>query len=462
MIDQIPPLPGPTSEAARLAHTRKRLRLLTGRWFDDLRAHISEHFDEVREKVIGKPDLSTNVLKSVTHQLAVLYDRGAVLGHEDQAGRELASRLLADAGWGSIGTRLQRMVLGLRESFIRPTMTGEGLLLRIVTPDMVYAEADPEQPDCPVRIWEARVRHLPGEKDPRWFWDHADVSGVPRFAVVDPKTGADVSAMFEVVSGSGDEYPYRTPSGVAVLPYATYHAERTNDLFSWCDDVEAVEGTLTIAVLWSWWIHTVRDSAWAQRYGVDVDLRGGAVSGDGRKAATFVSSDPSSVMLFRANGDKPVLGQWAPPVDPQTLGSAIHRFERRLLVHFGLSPGDIQSESINPRESGIALAIKREAVRQAQDRYEPQFRRGDKELLRIIAAMVPGVPEDGWSITYPGPRRTIDEIRQIVERSQLSIEAGLSSPVDAYMELHPDVTREQAADALRQIATENLTLTPRT
>lgn len=454
-LSLIPPLPGPSSEHQRLAHTRKRLRLLTGRWFPDLEDHLAQHFDREREVIVGKPDLSTNVLKSVVTQLAVLYDRGAVLGHMDDAGREHTAELLRAAGWSSIGTRLQRMVLGLRESFLRPTLTPKGLLLRLVTPDMVYAEADPEAPDEPVRIWEARVRCLPGEHD-RWFWDHFDASTATA-AIIDPKTGDDVTAAF---LGEQGDYPYRLRDGSPILPYATYHAERSTELWSWSDGVEAVEGTLTIAVLWSWWIHTVRDSSWAQRYTVDAHLRGGAVGGDGHATSAMISTDPSSVMQFRSDGDKPEIGQWAPPVDPETLGTALHKFERRLLVHFGLSPGDIQAESINPRESGIALAIKRESVRQAQDRYEPQFRRGDLQMLRILSTMDPAVPEDGWSITYPGPRRTIDEIRQIVERAEIAQRAGLASPVDAYLELHPDVTREQAVVALRRIADETRTLAP--
>ena len=456
MLSLSPPLPGPRSETQRLAHTRKRVRLLTGRWLPDLQAHIAQHFDQVREVIVGKPDLSTNVLQSITAQLAVLYDRGAVLRHEDEAARDLATQLLADAGWASIGARLQRMVLGLRESFLRPTMTDAGLLLRLVTPDLVYAEASPDEPDQPVRIWEARVRRLPGETADRWFWDHLDVSdGVGVYRVIDPKSGEDVSAAF-LPAGP---YPYALEDGTPVLPYATYHAERTNELFAWSDGVEAVEGTLTIAVLWSWWIHTVRDSSWAQRWTIDAHLRGGSSVGDGHAGASMISTDPSSVMQFRSDGDKPAIGQWAPPVDPQTLGSAIHRFERRLLVHFGLSPGDVQSESINPRESGIALAIKREAVRQAQDRYEPQFRRGDLQLLRILSTMVPGLPSDGWGVSYPGPHRTIDEVRALLERTQLAQSAGLASPVDAYLEIHPDLSRAQAVAELRRIARETRELT---
>jgi hypothetical protein len=195
---------------------------------------------------------------------------------------------------------------------------------------------------------------------------------------------------------------------------------------------------------------------------MDCQEAGSSLTGDGKAAYSHVVTDPASVFKIRSTGDRASVGQWVPPVDPATLGAAIRDFERDLLIHFGLNAGDIQSKSTSSRESGISLAIKRESIRQAQDRFEPQFRRGDLHLLKIISTLDKGVPETGWSVSYPGPRRTIDEIRQMVERHEISQRAGLTSPVDGMMELHPELTREDAAARVRMVRDEMQTLTPRT
>ncbi len=454
----IPPLPGSTEDSKRREHTRKRLRMLRGEWFGDLQRHTAQHFDPVRERIVGKPDISTNVFRSVVDQLAVLYDRPPVLHHEDNpAAAETAAMLLADAGWWSLASRLQRFVLGLRECFVRPTLTPRGLLIRLVTPDCVHAEASPEEPDLPVKLTEARLRNVEGEDG--WYWDQFDLSDPadPVYRVVRARDDEDVTALVLGRDVSGASYPFRLSDGSPVLPYATYHAVRSGELWNWMDGIEAVEGTLTIAVLWSWWIHAVRDTAWAQRWSLDAQLRGAAASGSGLATASAVTTDPSSVMQFRSDGDRASLGQWNPPVDPLTLGTAIAEFEQRLLVHFGLSPADVQRSE--QAQSGYALSLRRDAVRQAQRRYVAQFQRGDLQLLRIVSALTQGgIPEDGWSLTYPGQPESVEEIHASLERHQMLIEAGLESKVDAYMDLHPGVSREQATEALKRIAEETRAL----
>jgi hypothetical protein len=50
----------------------------------------------------------------------------------------------------------------------------------------------------------------------------------------------------------------------------------------------------------------------------------------------------------------------------------------------------------------------------------------------------------------------------MVERHEISQRAGLTSPVDGMMELHPELTREDAAARVRMVRDEMQTLTPRT
>ena len=317
---------------------------------------------------------------------------------------------------------------------------------------MVHADADPEEPDLPIALTEARVRDLGDGEE--WCWDRFDLTdaGSPSYQIIRAKDGSDVT---EQVRGAAD-WPARfVVDGEPVMPYATYHATRTNQLFDHLEAVETVEGTLTIAVLWSWWLHGVRDSAWAQRWTMDAHLRGASSVGSGAAAASTVSTDPSSVMQFASDGDRGSLGQWNPPVDPLTLGTAISEYESRLLVQFGLSSADVQQHD-SSTQSGVSISLRRDAVREAQRRFRPQFERGDKQVLRIMSGLTDGRgPADGWSISYPGAPEGVEEMQARIDRFTAMIEAGLASRVDAYMDIHPGVSREQATDDLRRIAAEN-------
>jgi len=455
----LPPVDDASEDAARRDAVRRAERLMRGRWLPDLELHMAQHFDPVRERIVGKPDTGTNAMRSIVRQLSAMYDRGVVLRHDSEQAESMGTMLMADAGWASIGTQVQRMTLAAREWLVRPSLSERGLLLRQVSPAMVVAEASPDDPDQPWRLTEARVRT--GPDGPDWYWDVLDVSdpAAPTYRVLLAKDRSDASDLFIGGPREGGAYPFRDDAGAPVLPYALYHAERTGDLWSWADGLEAIESTLTIAVLWSWWLHSVRDSAWAQRYTVDAALRSAAPSGSGLNTSASVTTDPSSVMQFRTDGESPGVGQWNPPVDPLTLGTALSEYEQRILAQYDISPAAAQRAE---GSSGYAIALRHDAIRQAQRRMEPQFRRADEQLLRAVGAVTRGtplaIPSDGWSLTYPGPERTAGELEASVERWQRLIDAGLASPVDAYQDMHPGITREQALEDLRRVSDERRAL----
>lgn len=455
--DRHPPLPGGSDDQERRRAAELRLRMLRGEWLDDLVDHMRQHFSRSRQDQVGKPDLSTNMWDAIIRQLSVLYDRPAVIRHEDEEGAERATALLAEAGWPSLSQNLQRVTLGCREAFVRPTLAsdGETLLLRIVTPDHVYAEGSADSPDLPVYYVEARLRDI-GD-GPEWCWDVIDVRSPadPDYLVLRAKDEDDITERVRGVTGWPDQW--RDEDGSPLMPVATYHAQRTGNLWDWRAWAEAVDGSLTISTLWSWWVHNVRDAAWAQKWTVDAQLRGTSSTGTGMAQRSTIDTDPSSVMQFRSDGDRAAIGQWNPPIDPLTLGTALSEYEQRLLVHFDLRPGDAQRVGGGP-SSGYAISLRREPVRAAQRRYAPTFRRGDEQLLRIVSALYRGtpraIPGDGYAISYPGPPKSWEETQAEVERLAALGAVGLASKVDAYLELHPGTSREAAVEALLQIEQE--------
>jgi len=470
-LERMPPLPGGSDEKARRDHVRKRRRILTGQWEHDLERHLSDHFDPIRKHVQGKPDMSTNVFRSVVNQLSKLYSRPPTVHVPDEVTEEQAEPFLTEvdeAGWWQMATRLQRLTIGLRECLVRPSWSEEGgLMFRIVTPDMVYAEASANRPDQPNYVVEARPRIIEGEEE--WTWDVADLRDLdnPYFRVYLAKSSDDYEDITADVLGDtfeGAAYPFRDEEGEPVMPYVLYHAQRTGELWDTYEGMEMVEGSLTISVLWTYWLHNTRDCAWAQKWTIDAFLRGTSKKGKKKDYSdhSAVTTDPSSVMQFRTDGQTSgSIGQWNPPVDPKTLGDAIADFESRLSVHFDIGPNDF--ERTGQAESGYAISIKRDAVREAQRQFEPQFNRGDSMLLTLSAIVLNAsdsleggdVEEAGYSLTYPGLPKTAAEIEVDLTKHEKLRALGLESLVDAYMDLHPGVTREKAIEELLRIKEED-------
>lgn len=467
----IPTMPGSASDYSRRSQARKRLRMMTGNWLTDLQQHLSEHFAVIRQEALGKPDLSTNILLSMVEQIAKLYTTTPVLHIPDLTPERKAFviKSIDDSGWWSMAEEHQQYTLAIREGFVRPSITDDGPLYRQVTPDVVVASAPSTNPDIPDWFIEARLRDIDDKKV--WTWDQYDVRDPddPSYRIITAETPhKDVTEKVTGSSQSGEMYPYRWTQGDRAdkpfLPYSTYHAKRTGKLWNGMSGLEAIEGTLTVAVLWTFWLHNVRDASWTQKYSMDSYLRGIGDDGENLHARRqTVVVDPASIMQFASDGDHPVVGTLPPAIDPKTLGEALSSYERRLGVYFGISPNDF--EASGQAESGYAISLKREAVREMQRGFEPEFRRGDIDLMEKTAAMMNRSgkadfpwPETGWGISYPGLPRTTVEILAGIDRMRGLREIGLTSLVDDYMDLHPGVTREQALEELIRIKKETRAL----
>lgn len=470
----IPPLPRDPAEFARWQHTRLRRRMLYGAWRPDLVERIEWAIGSVRRDAWGVPDLSSNVFRSSFSSLAVLYDRRPTVSHDNANAAAQVGGLVSGAGYWSLMQRVQRDTLGLREMFIRvdAMLADNGqveMSYRPVPPDMVLAEASPDRPDVPVEIYELRLRHDTAGR-PRWTYDYLSIEPGkdPYYRVIaagGDESGEDLSLEYLGVEGGlvGEAYPYRRLDGTVYLPYALYHAAKTGALFDPYEASELVEGSLNVAVLWTFWGHTVRQASWPQRYAIGVQAPGASVEGDEvTSMREAIVPDPATVLLFSPTDESmsPQIGQWEAGADPNTLQEAIGNYERRIAAFAGVSASDVQRVAGDPR-SGFALAINREAAREAQRRYEPVFRPVDEQVMGITAAMVNAItgrdelPEYGYRIQYASLPPSVEERQGEREHVLALIGAGLLDRVSAYQQLHPGMTRGDAERALSEIASVN-------
>lgn len=470
----IPPLPHNPAELLRWQHSRLRRRMLYGAWREDLVQRIEWSIGSVRREAWGVPDLSSNVFRSAFSSLAVLYDRRPTVTHDNAQAAATVGGLVSAAGLWPLMQRVQRDTLGMREMLIRADVAiaenGQPeVSFRPVYPDMVLAEADPSRPDVPVEIYELRLRHDKAGR-PRWTYDYLSVEPgeEPYYRVIaagQNEHGEDLSLEYLGVAGGlvGEAYPYRRTDGTVYLPYVLYHAAKTGMLFDPFEASELVEGSLNVAVLWTFWGHTVRQASWPQRYAIGVAAPGGSIEGeDSTTLRESIVPDPATVLLFAPSDESmsPQIGQWEAGADPNTLQEAIGNYERRIAAFAGVSASDVMRVAGDPR-SGFALAITKEAAREAQRRYEPVFRPVDEALMGIVAALVNSatgtalLPEYGYRVAYASLPPSAEERQSEREHVLGLIGAGLLDRVTAYQQLHPGTTRSDAEAALSEIAAVN-------
>lgn len=472
------PLAPNPDEQQRWNHSALRKRMIIGAWEQDLEEELARHLPADRREAWGPADLSSNPFEQITRQLSVLYHEVPAVTNLNGDISALTSRegLVTKAGLWQLMQRAQQMVIGLRESAIRidvnPHIEGAasiapGIQYRIVTPDLLYCEAHPDQPDIPVYYQEARLREYEGK--PIWVADVMDIRdpNLPLFGMFiiekDGSLGRDVSEEFMGhPTHRGEDYPYRDGAGNPFLPVVLYHAEKTGFLWDSYNASQMVYGSLTSAVLYSMWVHLVRDACWSQKYVAGLSVAGlSQIDQNEIARRSSIATDPSSILVFTQDPDaqgQPLVGSFSIPTDPHALLESISKYEMRVGLAAGLSPSELSRTNGDPR-SGYALAVSKSGQREAQKKFAPVFRLGDEELLAKTAMLSnrflgTSLPEDGYRVSYHSMPLTPDEMRAQREDITAKMQAGLISPVQAVMMMYDDMDEREAREYLLQIRRE--------
>lgn len=457
------PIPfGP--DAPRIEHTRLRRRLLYSQHETDLEKLLRRQLGNVRGNAYGRCDLTANTYQSLWSQIAVLYNSTPEV--LVPAGTEALVESFADVGYWPLMQRVNRDTLALREMLIRFDIDGETgeLSARPVFPDMVTARSHPARPQVPVEVCEW-VEH------PELGWLRYELcvedEAHPYYRVCD-SNGVNVTPSVLGPEYTGDTWPeqYRDASGRPVLPFAMYHAAQTGSLFDPYTLREIVEGSLNIGVLLTFYGHIVRNAAWSQRYVVGASPKGMAPTDtDSVDAARHeIVSDPATLLQFSLdeNATGAQIGAFNSPADPEAILRSISMYERRILLLANVSPPDVTRQEADVR-SGYSLAVAREAIREQQRLYEPQFRRADQSAFRIAACLSNRVLGTSYSenardyrIAYRGLPETPAEVKLRLEVIKAEREAGVIGPVSAVQKSYPLLTREEAIVRAAEAQTEAL------
>jgi len=440
-----PPAPSNPEEAMRWEHTRHRRAMKEGRWQRLLEDRLQTQLGTTRRMAWGLPDMTDNALNVSTNELATLYDAEPDVKHHaagDVPELAGADGTIARSGLWAQMSRFQSMVIALREMWMRLDVEDGRITYRPVPPDMTIAEADPSRPSVPVAFAEIRLRHVRGEA--QWTWDVFDIRdpAYPIYQVRLAKDGAhfgeDITAEVLGAEFSGDAYPYRRANGAPILPVVLYHASTYGDrLFDPYYGIELYEGSLNLAVFYSFLSHTLRDASYPQRYAIGVRVAGAEmVDGGSRGVRAEIVTDPTTIMMFDAAMEQqPQIGQFAAGADVEKLEATIAAIAHRLATSAGLSPTELQRTS-GSAKSGYAISLSNEGKRIAQRKYIMQFRGADEELVAksaILYNRATGTqfPEGGYSVQYREIPLSPEELQARRAHVLEMMEAGLMDKVEA-------------------------------
>ncbi len=443
-----PPAPSNPEEAMRWEHTRHRRALMEGRWQRLLEDRLQEQLGSTRRQAWGQPDLSANPFKVVATELSTLYDADPDVKHNRAGDVSGFTDLVSRAALWPQMSRFQSMVIALREMWMRVDVEDGRLIYRPVPPDMTIAESDPSRPTIPTAYAEVRLRHVRGETV--WAWDVLDIrdpanpSYTVRLATDDAKFGEDVTEEVLGARFDGAAYPYRRNPvgnetlGAPILPVVLYHASLYGDrLFDAYNGVELYEGSLSLALYYSYLGHCLRDASFPQRYAIGVRIAGSdMVDGGTRGQRVEVITDPTTIlMLDAAMEQQPQVGQFQAGADVEKLEATIAAIAHRLATDAGLSPSELQRTS-GSAKSGYAISLSQDGKRTAQRRYVMQFSDSDQRLMAVSAtlynrAMGTQFPEGGWSVLYREIPLSPEELSSRREHILAMQEAGLMTRVEA-------------------------------
>jgi hypothetical protein len=354
----------PASESARVEHTRLRRRMLYGLALADVQARVIRMVGSERAAAQGDPDPTGLVFGPLCKSLATLYSPDPPRpSHPDTAG-QLVLDAAQEGGLWDLMIRLQRDTIGLREMLVRvepvedpSAPLGWTLAYHRVFPDRVAAEARPGAADLPGEVWEA-IQIEAEDGDCRWGWDVWCITDdVPYHRVYDedrttlvPITLPDGRVVDEE---AGDLYPYRDESGAPVIPYSLYHAERTGCLWDPWEWSEIVEGSLLLAVGWTFWDHILFHASWPQNYMVGAFIATDTTAEDTTGGVTAPSrvrvvADPAKVLVLTTDPEsvgQPQIGQFAVGGDPKEVAESLGIKTRVLYELAGVDPVSLAKAS---------------------------------------------------------------------------------------------------------------------
>lgn len=465
----------------RRKHQKFRADVLSGDWSGYVTERIKRDVGIERAREWGDADTNSNVARTIVEAQAVVHDRSGFISHDTPSAAQVMGEVLKRADWWPLSQRIESDMVGLNDVLCHvDTDEAGGVVLTPIRPHCIRATAHPRAPRSAARVRWEQMRPPAAGGVPEAVFDTWDIT-VPgsEFFRCEDEHGTDVSAKFGVTPLQGKTYRWRRADGRAIIPIAWWHRYLTDGLWSPYVNAELFHATVSIAADLTYYHHLNFRASWAQRYTAGLSIQGERLqdgtddvttlmslkTGSTGRAAAIVA-DPAVVLSLTKDPDygegQPVVGQWGVSSQPAEVLEGIIARVQWVATEFGGPSSEVSGANHDAR-SAYAIVMSRAAQREAAQRLEPACRRGDLELLSVVATVLrvhggPSLPEDGWAVEYTPLPITQEELT--AEREQLDWEMSkrLAGPISAYTRLHPGTNEDEALAALVQVGMETARL----
>jgi len=379
---------------------------------------------------------------------------------------DLAGMLRA-AGWASKMQSVEYLAYGMNTCGLLPSWSDDlGRLVLAVCPShLLWFDAHPDDPTVAIVQRRLQVRHVMGEDVLAWdVWDVTDPAS-PVFRIVKADRRGDYGDdITEEVTGAGplvgDAYPYRDAAGRPFAPIVLYRTHDDSSMWSWHRGKGAFRGSLMAVLYNSHAGKCARDAVSQGGLVFDAEPVGGNVGYDGTgRGVVSIDFEAGDILHYRSTGaSQPSYRELKPGANLAEVSAFAAQYSASVAVEMGVTPTDAVRVGANPM-SGVAIHLTNAARREEQHRIAPLMRASDLELFARVAALASmagdAMPAVGYDVDYYEIPMSPAEEKDRRDATTWAIQTGLQSPVDAYLERHPSLTRDEARAELARIAAEN-------
>ena len=418
-----------------------RVQMYDNDWLKQLDDELKRQFHEkTYPKVKLMEDTSMNIFRRIVREICSVYKEPAERVIKDASAdlQEKANALFRRLRMDQTMQVAHRYAKAATVSFIlvRPVGDQGEVVLRVLTPDQVYVESDPEAPSR-LTLFAYSTDITDKEGKPRTIWTaYTDTErwltdNTGKMLTDDPRTG-------EV---------YETENIYGIVPAVAFPAEFQIRSFynpNWNRD--AAEANLKIGMFLTYLGYLVKTQSFKQI----------TVSAD--------NIDPSlgdqildPLMPFLLQG-----GATATTLDLNTQLGAIDQVIRgkvsAIANNYGISAENFSLTT--QAASGFSLKIANQALQDIREADIPLCASVEQRLYDILAKITEELPEGAEVQLNPGEVSWPEEWTTEEARWTFEFKNGLSSPVDYLLARDPQKSREEAVTYIKTRQAEIRQLKP--
>ena len=429
------------STAPLRVNLKRRVDMFDNDWGDQLDEELHKQFHEkTYPKVKLMEDTSMNIFRRIVREICSVYKEPSVraLKGASPEQQESANVFFRKIKLDQTMQVAHRYAKAATISFIvvRPINEEGEIVLRVLTPDQVYVEANPEDPsEMTLFAYSTEVSDPKGKQSTIWI----AYSQTERW-LCDAKGNA-------LTKDPRTDQEYDMENSYGVIPAVAFPAEfQVRSFYSPSWNRDAAEANLKIGLMLTYMNYLVKTQSFKQ-----ITINAESV------AETLKDQILDPLFPLMLSG-----GATATTLDLNTQLGAIDQVIRGKVSAIANNYG-ISNENFtltNQAASGFSLKIANQALQDIREADIPLCASVEQELFEVLAKVSGRIPE-GVEVQFnPGEVTWPEEWTTEEARWNFEFKNGLASPVDYLLAKDPQKSREEAAAYIKTRQAEIRALKP--